>query len=143
FEKFDKGTAWFVVAFMASGLLIYYGFANGAWSFSLAIIAAMIAYGVHLKQKPRKVKIKISKMGITLGKIKVPFSHMRTFWITYHPPFMKTLTIRTTDVWLSDLTIQLEDQDPVEIREFLVKQIPEWEGKQIGFFDSLARFFKL
>lgn len=141
--KPKKSIIWFIVASIAVALLIIYGVTEGSWTFTAAIAAAVFAYVVYHKQKPGNIGVTVSKIGIKIGNHKIPYSNMRAFWIVYHPPFIQTLNIRTADALTPDLTIQLGDQSPVTIREYLVRQIPEWEGKHENFIDSLARFLKL
>lgn len=141
--KIQKGMIWFISAGIIVFLLIVYSFKQGSWTFAGAVLAAIFAYLAHMRQNPKKINITLTDMGIKIGKQKIPYSHMKAFWIVYHPPFIQTLNIRTTEAFLPDITIQLEDQNPVEIRKHLIKQIPEWEGKHENFMDSLARFLKL
>lgn len=141
--KAEKSFIWFILAGIVVALLLIYGIRDGSWTFSAAVIAAVFAYIVYYRQKPRNIKIVVSKIGIMIGKHKLPYSHMKAFWIIYHPPFIQTLNIRTTDTFGPDITIQLDKQSPAEVREYMVKQIPEWEGKYENFVDSLSRFLKL
>ena len=143
YVKQEKSIIWFVIAGIVAALLLTYGVMEGSWTFTAAIAAAVFAYAVYHRQKPGNVGITISKIGIKISNHRIPYSNMRAFWIVYHPPFIQTLNIRTADALTPDLTIQLGDQSPVEIREYLVRQIPEWEGKHENFIDSLARFLKL
>ena len=141
--KIKKSYTWFVIASLMTILLVVYSLKEGSWSFAMAVMAAAIAYGVYVRQKPKNVEIVVSEMGIKIGKYKIPYSHMRVFWIVYHPPFIQTLNIRTVDAFTPDIAIQLGEQSPVKVREYMVKQVPEWEGKHENFIDSLARLLKL
>lgn len=141
--KMEKGVLWFVIAGLIAILLIVYSLKQGSWTFAGAVFAAIIAYSIHDRNNPGKIKIILSEIGIKIGHHKIPYSHMKAFWLVYHPPFIQTLNIRTTDAFIPDITIQLAGKDPAKIRQHLIKQIPEWEGKQENFMDSLARFLKL
>jgi hypothetical protein len=143
YEKHQKGIIWSVCAALIAVFFIYYGFKNQAWTFSMAVIAAVFAYIVYWNQEPKKTKITVSEIGIKIGSYKIPYSNMKAFWIVYHPPFIKTLNIRTSDTFTPDVVIQLDGQDPTEVRKYFVRQAPEWEGKQENFMDSLTRFLKL
>jgi len=116
----------------------------GNWSFTLAILAfGGVYYYLQEHHPPQNIQITISKMGIKVGSEIYPFTHIQAFWIFYHPPFIKTLNLRVHKKFFSDVIIQLENEDPAEIRRFLSGEIPEWEGKSERFSEVIIRLLKL
>ena len=82
-------------------------------------------------------------MGIKVGNKIYQYGRIRAFWINYNPPFTKTLNIRVHGEFLVDIDIQLGNQNPVEIYDFLSTRLPEMQGKSEGFLKTLERLFKL
>lgn len=126
-----------VLAFIGGG--IYYG----AWTFSLAMGAFVLAYYVIHLDHPKAVEIKISEIGIKIGYRKYSYSQIRAFWLIYDPPFVQTLNIRVSGQYVSDLTIQLGSGSPAAVREFLIGKIPELEGQSEKLGDIFLRLFKI
>jgi hypothetical protein len=139
----EKGWKWFfiagfsVIALMISSLLV------GNWTLALALIALSVVYVWQHFFTPKHVKIIISGTGIKVGDKEYPYQNIDSFWIIYKPPHVKTLNLRSKSRFLPDISIQLNDQDPSEVREYLCSQIPELEGKEESFTDIIIRLCKL
>lgn len=142
-HKTQKGGLWVALMTIAIAGLIYFGITTNNWIFVVAIIAAVIAYTVDHREDAREVEIKISEMGIKIGKKNIPYSNIRAFWVVYHPPFVSRLHIRTYQKMLPDITIELMGIDPTLIRKHLTRHIIEWEGKDEGFMDICTRLLRL
>ncbi len=139
-----KTTRWYLIAGMSALALVLLSLlAMKNWSFALAIVVFSAVY-FYLQEyhPPKKVRISISEMGIKVGEVLFPYSHIQAFWIIYTPPLVKTLNLRMHRHFFWDITIQLENEDPVAIRQFLCGQIPEWEGKDEHFTDILLRLLR-
>jgi len=137
-----KPLAWYIGAALTVLLLITWGYFSNNWTMVLAIVvfAAVYTY-LHHYHPPKNIPIEISEMGIRVGHIFHPYSHIQAFWIHYQYG-LKTLNLRVHKQVFSDVVIQLEHQDPVEIRHYLVSQIPEWEGKTERVGEMVLRLLK-
>lgn len=118
-------------------------FLLGAWSFSLALIAFAVSYFLVHLEPPKNLEVKISDLGIKVGDRQYPYSKIQTFWVLYEPGQVKTLNIKVTDRLIKDIVIQLGEQDPAEVREFLLTKIPELEGQTEKISDLFLRLFKI
>lgn len=139
----ERGPVWKVVAGIVVFLSIIGGIYYGAWTFSLAVAAFAIAYSLIHLQHPRAVEIKISDIGIKVGYRKYAYSQVRAFWLLYDPPYVQNLNIRVSGQIVDDITIQLGNQSPAEVREFLMTKIPELEGQTEKLSDIFLRLFKI
>lgn len=141
----QKGERWYLFAGIVAALFIFVAILQGNWTMALAIIAfGAVYYYIQNYHPPKEIEIKISEMGIKVGHKTYPFSHIKAFWFHYNPPFIKTLNIRVDKGhYFADLSIQLNNQDPVQLRQFLCSQISEWEGKDESFLDILLRLLRL
>lgn len=139
----DKGVIWLTVMTAGVGVLIWYAISTHNWIFAGAMIIAIVAYAVdHFTETPT-VETKISAFGVKVGEHIIPFSSMRGFWILYHPPFFGEIHFHTSRKVMNDIVVQLGDQDPVRLREFLTRHIPEWEGKDQGLIEICTHILKL
>ncbi len=141
--KHEKGKTWFTVAGIIILLLVLWGLYTDSWSTAVVFLLLGGVYYLSHTHTPSRIKITISEIGIKVGENYYPYSHIKAFWMHYHPPFVKTLNFRTLDRFFKEVTIQLDGQDPVPIRTYLARQIPEWEGKEESLIDILTRIFKL
>ncbi len=109
----------------------------------MAVSVFVIAYYLIHRDHPKDVEISISDIGIKVGHRKYPFSRIKSFWLMYEPPHIRTLNIKVHGELAVDISIQLNHQDPSKIREFLIEKIPEKEGHQESFSDIFARLLKI
>ncbi len=138
-----RGILWKILIFILILSAVLWGFYNDAWTFSVAIIAFVIVYYVVNLEHPKDVEIKISDIGIKVGSRKYSFNRIKAFWIIYDPPYTNTLNIRVLGEMSTDITIQLGEQHPAPLREFLIGKIPELEGQSEKLSDIIFRIFKI
>ena len=122
---------------------VIYGVQTSGWTFSIAILVFAGVYLLFHSKDPKRVPVKVSHVGIKVGNHFVPYSHMRTFWIVYRPPYISALNIRMSRKMMPDLMISLEEENPGPLREYIATQIPEWEGKEEAFTNTLVRLLRL
>jgi hypothetical protein len=138
-----KGSKWYVIAGTVAAIATLWAFVTGNWSLGLAVITFSAVYQyTQAYHPPKHVEIVISDLGIHLGRQFFPYSHIQAFWILYKPG-LTTLNIRVAKNFFSDISIQLNGQNPVPVRQYLVGQVAEWEGKDERLGDLFLRLLKL
>ncbi len=139
-----KGKTWYVLEAIAVAIFLGITIFTKNYTTALAMVTFLAVYHyIHEKHPPKEIEIKVSRMGIKVGEMIFPYDHIKAFWIIYNPPYVKTLNLHVSKRLYSDVMIQLGDQNPAEIREFLCGQIPEVEGKTERFTDMILRLLKL
>lgn len=139
-----KGITWWVGAGIIFILAIIAEALTGNWTMLLATVVFAIVYGyVHEIHPPKHTKINISELGVKIGHKAIPFEEIECFWIIYDPPAVKRLYVRVRDRLLSDLVIELENQDPNAIRDHLSVYVKEVPNVKETLTDILLRLFKL
>lgn len=140
----DKSKKWYITAAIIAGLVVAVDVLTNNITMALAVLVfAGVYWYTHKHHPPKEIKITVSRMGVKVGTMIFPFSHIQAFWIIYHPPHVTTLNLRVKEQFFSDVIIQLDAQDPVALREYLCGQIHEWEGKTERLSDTLLRIIKL
>jgi hypothetical protein len=141
--RHEKSKNWYfgaTLVLVATILLAYY---TANWSMALAVLVfAGVYLFTHQYHPPKDVHVVISDLGIRMGHMFFFYSDIKAFWIIYKPDW-KTLNLRVSKHWFSEISIHLNGMDPVEIRHYLVGQVPEWEGKDEKFGDIILRLLKL
>ena len=141
---YERGIIWKLCVFFVTAGAISWGIFDGAWTFSGAIFAFVLAYYLtHYKKQSKDVIIRISDIGIKVGNRKYPYTHIKAFWLIYQPPYVATLNLKVTGETFPEVTIQLNGNHPGPIREFLITKIPELEGQHERMSDIFVRLFKL
>lgn len=139
----ERGPKWFLVAGIVVIITVLYALLTRNWTMAIAVLVLAAVYEfTRRKHPPKKIDVKITELGIHVGHMFFPYSNIDRFWLFYENG-VKTLHLRVHKRLFSDVVIQLEDQDPVAIREYLVGQIPEWEGKHERLSDVILRLLKL
>ena len=138
-----KGPKWYLIAGIVVILTIIYSIITYNWTLVIAVVVFAGVYEyMQRHHPPKKVEIRITAFGIHVGQMFFPYSSIKAFWILYGNG-VQTLNLRVHRRVHSDVVIQLDSQDPASIREYLVGQIPEWEGKQERLGDVITRLLKL
>ncbi len=107
----------------------------------LLSVVGIVALG-HRK-KPRMMEVKITELGIEYGGNTYAFHDIQAFWIIYKPPYTRSLYLRMGRKRSHTLHIELNDQNPSEVRKLLIKELPEIEGATQPALDILSRLLRL
>jgi hypothetical protein len=71
------------------------------------------------------VEISLDDKGVNIGNITIPYKQMSGFWITTTDDAGSSINIETLGFLNRLITVELERQDPEEIRQFLAQFVPE------------------
>lgn len=127
FLHYEKNIGWYLTLIILTGLLVGYEVFQKDYfgAISLAILAFFIVAFSH--QKPRTITVELSNVGINVSNHHIPYKHINRFWVV-QTDHHKTLNLETSAYIHQTMIIQLANQDAEEIREFLMKIIPEHEN---------------
>jgi len=138
-----RSPAWYVIFGLVALCLIIFGI----WSKSVTTVATFITVIfvviVITSQKPRMLNYKVTKTGIAVGETVYPYKVIKTFWINYRPPEIKTLNFETSAYLNNLVTLQLGNQDPVTLKLFLSQYLRENLEREESFSETLARRLKI
>jgi hypothetical protein len=143
YVKHDKSARWYIVAGIVLALLLVWATLSKNWTmFAAFVVFSAVYLYTHAYHPPKDIKIIVREQGIGVGELFFPYTHIQAFWIIYKPG-VKTLNLRITKDYFTDVVIHLNDQDPLPLRQYLVGQIVEWEGKDEQIKDVILRLLKL
>jgi len=128
-----------VLAVIAVILIIYAVF-TANYLFALILIMAAIIVQIFTKKEPAQINISITNQGIRVNDNYFSYEEdLRSFWILYNPPEVKTLNLDRKQALLPGLILQVENQNPMKIREELLKFLPEDTEKEESLAEKTAR----
>ncbi|HYF05699.1 MAG TPA: hypothetical protein VEA59_06040 [Patescibacteria group bacterium] len=141
FRYYEKNFGWYltlgVVVLLLSGYMFIQADYFGAASF--LIIGALIFWLSRVK--PRTIVVELSDKGIHLDDVHIPYKQIEFFWVVDNAHH-STLNLHTTSTLQKLVIIQLESQDPDEIRDFLLELVPEHHETTETITQAIAHKFK-
>lgn len=141
--RYQKGVTWYLIAGTINAVLIAYAIWTGSWTMTAVFVTLPLVYLLEQRRKPKMLPVILSEYGVKFGNIKVPYSNIKKFWIIHEPPLTDELHLLTDNKVHPVVTIQLMDTDPVLIRNFLITQVREWEGKKQSLLDLIIKLLRL
>jgi len=85
----------------------------------------LLVWFTYAHREPKKVIYTLNNNGIVVDRVLFPYQNILAFWINYLPPDIKTLNFETTAYINRYVSIQLNDQNPLEVREYLLQYLVE------------------
>jgi len=143
FMPLERGPVWYTAAsVIIISLVVYAIFTDSATMAIVFILLAGMFFMTH-KKSPRIVDVKITELGVFYDRTFYHYTAINAFWVVYHPPFVRVLYLRLGGKTYRLLKIELNDQNPTEVRRLLSGELPEAEGMEENVFDMLTRILRL
>ncbi len=136
----EKSGAWYIGLFALSGLLIVWSIFTKNYLFTLIVPMGAVVIYMLSQRKSEMINIVITPDGVKINDRLYSYDEdLAKFWIIYKPHGeVKTLNFDQRGI-RPNLVIQLEDQNPLKIREILLKYLAEDVTREEGGIDRLAR----
>lgn len=124
FRYYEKNVGWYVT--LAAVAILIIGFFVIEKDLFAAISLGILTILVILfsRHKPKLVKVELSPKGVRFGDLFFPYKQLINFWVVNNQNH-KTLNLHSTTYLNNIIIIELEDQEPEQIREFLIHFLPE------------------
>lgn len=142
FLHHDRTVVWYIMALIGIVLLIFYAIVTAAWSMAIAVALMGGVLYLYSHEAPTTRPIIITKLGVHFGHKYYSYHQLKSFWFINEPNY-QALVLEVADKLNSQLMIQLHGQDMSEIRDVLLKELPEDEGKEESLIDRFGRFLKI
>jgi len=125
FDKKEKNKSWFIIPGIITIVLGIFALLTDSTLFLIFVILAFLVFYIYANKEPRIIKFKINEKGIEIDEKLHDFDSIRSFWLFYSPPEQKELSFRSRKIFLPYVRIPLADENPNEIRKFLLRFLPE------------------
>lgn len=125
FRHYPKNTGWYITLIALSLIVIVFFIIVEKDVFAaicLALITALII--IFSRQKPEMVRIELNNVGIKFGKLMYPYKQLKYFWVVNNENH-KTVNFHTAAMVNNVVILELENQNPEQVREYLLKYLPE------------------
>ena len=143
FVQHERGRTWYISASIVIALFLLFSVWEQNWLFALIIMLFAIIFLLQGRRTPQQMYFGIYEGGITIHKNYHPYENLKQFWIIYQPPDVKTLYFSFKTV-RPDIIISLEEQNPLPIRETLLRFVQEdIEREKENASNEITRLLKL
>lgn len=126
FQQVSRPQQWYILFALIGVALVIYAFITANYLFALIVVVLAVVLNSFFHKKPKKLTVAITSEGVTVNNNFYPYGDdLASFWILYDPPHLKTLNFSRTSSVRSNLSLEIEDQNPMKIREILLNYLPE------------------
>lgn len=157
YQKPKRNRNWYILATLFIILSLFFSFFTiSAWqivflgpksNFLFAIIILMSAaiMTVHDSQEPKMIIVKLNPDGIQIGSRFYDYDEVSRFCVLYKPKqSVKNLYLEFSNKMMPRLSIPLRRQDPLSVRNYLVKYLEEdLDRVAPPLSEGLTKLFKL
>ena len=111
----------------------------GNMLFGVFMLLAGFTIALYGARPPRIVTCTLSAEGVRIENRVYPYESLKSFWIFYHPPQVKELSVESQKLIMPQIKIPLGDANPAEVRTYLQQFMPEHQQEE-SLIDTATRF---
>ncbi len=130
FEKHEKSSLWFMVLGIVTLIFLIITIILKNYTFAIVILLLVFCVYLYTKKEPREINFSLSHRGVSIGDKLYAYNELKSFWIFYEPPRLKQLSLQSKKVFSPYIRVPLANQNPNQIRIFLLKYLPEIEQEE-------------
>lgn len=138
FEMVERDNKWLIYVTISLILIVAYAIYTNSIIMAITFILLGIVGYMHFEREPRILTFRITPDGVAAGRELYLFSNISSFWIFYEPEGKKLISLHTNSYLTPFVHMPIHEEDPVEIREVLLKYIPEVK-QEPGIVDAFER----
>ena len=138
FKHYPKNTGWYITLFSVSILVIGFFIIFQKDYFAAVTCALLTGFIVYFgRQRPTLVLVELTHENLRFGNILYPYKQLKSFWVVT-TPHHQTLNFIATTLVNNTIIIELEGQDPQEIRNFLLTYLEEHHETEPTFTQRIS-----
>jgi hypothetical protein len=138
FKHYNKSVGWYSLLFVILFLLVAYQIITADYFGAATMVILGVLIVLFGRRKPQIVHITLNNEGVTLGDLEIPYRHFHHFWIVDTNDH-KTLNLEASTYLKQTIIIELADQDPEEVRDFMQRYLPEAERVLPSFSQRMSQ----
>jgi hypothetical protein len=141
FRHYEKNIGWYVTLLGIAVLVVAFFIIQQDIfaAVTMAILSLLIV--LFSRHKPGLINIELSSKGAHLGGLFYPYKQIKHFWIVDNQNH-KTVNLETTAYLNNLIILELEEQDPDKVRNFLRQHLPEHENTNETVAQKVMHRFK-
>lgn len=105
----------------------------------ILIIVAVTTLVLHASRPANEITCSINDRGVVIADRLYPFLSLESFWVT-HDEFPAKLIMKSRMTFMPLIVVYINEVDPEQVREILLRYIAEKEHSEHFLHDVLERF---
>ncbi len=142
YETFEKDRTWYAIISLLLVSVIGYAIYTDSPIMAITFILIGVVGYIFLNRDPRLMDFAITHQGIIAGREIYEFENIQSFWIFYEPHDIKVISLHTKNRLLPFVHIPIHQENPLEVRNFLLEYIPEIK-QEPSLVDTFERILKI
>lgn len=130
YDHLPKDKRWFLIGGVIAAAIILYGLFTANYFLSLLTIIAGFLVFVYAVRPPKMIYSAVTSRGVQIGRRIFLYEDLNSFWIFYEAAGMKELSLESKKAVVPFIRVPLGEIDPVEIRELLIRFVPERQHEE-------------
>ncbi|MCX6740107.1 MAG: hypothetical protein NTZ49_02670 [Candidatus Parcubacteria bacterium] len=129
FTEHQRSNLWYLIMIILAVIVVVYCIVITNYFFALIVILATFIVFLRKYEPPKDIIFQITEDGIVLGGQFFEYDKFSGFYILYSPP-VKKIYFKLKGLSPDDLSIPLDNNNPLPIREKLLEYLDEDLNKQ-------------
>jgi hypothetical protein len=142
FEMFERDKKWYLVMGLILATIVSWAIYTNSPIMAITFILIGVVGYIYAHTEPRVLDFIITREGVIAGRELYSYDNLESFWIFYEPEGIRVISLHTKSHFLPYVHIPIEHENPVQIREILLRHIPE-EKHEPGLVDTLERLLRI
>ena len=144
-KKVKRSRRWYIIATIILALFLVYAIIEKNYFFALILLIATALIIFFDNEPVRKIDFAIKYDGVLVDKKFFSFKSIKNFYIIYRPQEeIRKIFFEFKNPLNNRLSIELYQQDPLELRKYLIKYIDEdLEKKHEPLSEGLSKMLGL
>jgi hypothetical protein len=139
FTQNERSGKWYLIAaFLTLAIIAFSAWQQDWFMIGIVVVVAAILFWYIHAVVPQDIAYKITPMGIYADNRFYPYSEIHSFWMVYDQK-VKNLYLIFRKRYLPALTINVEKLDPLILKGYLLKKLPEQENRTENIIDKITR----
>lgn len=145
FVKHQRNKKWYMIASAIALALIIWAIIDKNYFFALIIILSSALIVFYDGEVPNKIDVKLEYNGLFVGNNFYEFQSISSFYIIYKPEQkVKKIFFEFKNPLKNRLSISLENENPIIIRDYLLQYLKEdLEKENEPLSEGLSKLLKL
>jgi hypothetical protein len=139
----QRSRGWYIAMAIFFGIVVAVNVVLQLYMSAIVVVLLGLLLFTTASRKKQPIKVRFFAKGLELQEKMYPWSEFEKFWILYEPPTLKRLFFKRRGRVLSELVIELLDENPLKIRDLLLPLLPEDQSKEESRVDLVTRSLKL
>ena len=142
YENYGQSKKWYLIVSLIIAAIVIYALLTDSLIMAITFILIGVVGYIYIQKEPRILDFSVTHDGIMVDREIYDFNDIRSFWIFYEPQQIKVISLHMKGRFLPYVHIPVHNQDPVKIREVLLRFIPEIK-QELTAADTIERLLHL